>query len=71
MKWIGFETMLSRIERHQKWHTWFAWRPVRTGTITTPDCKTRYVYHWLCYVERKRFICEYTYREIDTNGETS
>ena len=44
MKFNCGETITERHERLEKWHRWFAWRPVRLGSR---DCR------WLEYIERK------------------
>jgi hypothetical protein len=64
------ETYREKIERLEKWHDWFAWRPVRVGSH---DCR------WLEVIQRKIYwkgsgmwgdpCVEYRAKSLDNNNE--
>lgn len=70
MKFNCGPTWQEKREAKGKWHSWFAWRPVRVGP---KDCR------WLETIERKgecrfsysgfRWDWEYREKTLDTNPE--
>ncbi len=44
MKFDCGQTRQERVDHLSKWHSWFAWHPIRVGSH---DCR------WLEWVERK------------------
>lgn len=80
MEWINGETQESKQFRMESWSPWFAWYPVKVGTIII-NGKTRWIKVWLQYVLRKgrckvytgrfgipRFYYEFTYTKIKKLG---
>ena len=77
MKWINGKTRAQKekeLDRKMGWNKWFAWYPVKVGTIKVNGIERRRM-AWLCYVKRKGTIwvggftgiiyCDWKYKEVE------
>jgi hypothetical protein len=75
MKWLNGETEESKKNRKEQWCRWFAWYPVKIGTVKF-NGKERQQKVWLEYLMRKgyrypdfppflNYYWVYEYKEIE------
>jgi len=67
MVWIGKKTSKAQEEYLNSWHPWFAWRPVRVGTVNRNGYE-HYAIAWLERVMRIR-VGFYSYDKIFSRYE--